>query len=279
MNTRRDTINRLARACEPIYGPREANRIARMVAAERSGLSEAALVADPSEPLELEDETALAEELRSGRPVQYILGHTEFCDLDFTVREGCLIPRPETEELVFHIVRNTAHPRAILDVGTGSGCIAIALKKHFPDAAVTAVDLSEKALAIARENARKLGVPVVFRRADALDLERTFPDSVFDLIVSNPPYIPRSEEASMRINVTRYEPREALFVPDDDPVLFYRAIGRAARRLLADTGSLWFEIHETQAAKTRSLLVREGFARTELLNDLNDKPRILWSRR
>lgn len=279
MNTRRDTIDRLARAAEPVYGPREANRIARMIVADRSGISEAALVADPFEPLLIEDEATITEELRSGRPVQYILGHTEFCDLDFTVREGCLIPRPETEELVFHIVRNTIRPRTILDIGTGSGCIAIALKRRFPDAEVTAVDLKEEALTIARENALKLDAPITLRRADAMDLEAAFRGSTFDVIVSNPPYIPRSEERSMRINVTRYEPHEALFVPDDDPGIFYRAIGRAALGLLSDAGSLWFEIHEKQAVEISRTLLGEGFTRTKLLYDLNDKPRIIWSRR
>lgn len=279
MSSRRAIIDRLTRAGETLYGPEEAARIARMIVAGRSGISEAALLADPAEPLELAERDIPIEELRSGRPVQYILGHAEFCELDFTVREGCLIPRPETEELIFHITRSGIRPRSILDVGTGSGCIAVALKKRFPEAAVTAIDLSDAALAIARENADKLGAEIEFRRADALRLEQTLPDAVFDLIVSNPPYIPQSEEALMRINVTRYEPHEALFVPDDDPLLFYRAIARAARSLLADGGSLWFELHEKLAAETRGLLLREGFSRTELLHDLNDKPRMLWSRR
>lgn len=279
MTTRRDIVERLACACEAIYGRSEALRIARTIVGERCGISYSALLADPAEPLEMAGTEELAEELRSGRPLQYILGHAEFCDMEFAVREGCLIPRPETEELILNIRIGTVPPASILDVGTGSGCIAVALKRLYPEAAVTAVDLSEAALDIARENARRLGAEIEFRQADAFGLERTLAGRTFDLIVSNPPYIPRREEAEMRINVTRFEPREALFVPDDDPLCFYRAIGRAARTLLTPQGSLWFELHETLADACRELLVETGFARSELFRDLNDKPRMLWSRR
>ena len=279
MTTRRDIVDRLARACESIYGRPEALRIARTIVGERCGISYSALLADPAEPLEMDGAEELAEQLRSGRPLQYILGRAEFCGMEFSVREGCLIPRPETEELILNIRIGGQRPASILDAGTGSGCIAIALKRLFPEAAVTAVDLSEDALGIARENARQLGAEIELRQADAFDLDREFAGRTFDLIVSNPPYIPRCEEAEMRINVTRFEPREALFVPDDDPLCFYRAIGRAALKLLAPGGSLWFELHETWAEACRDLLVGMGFDRTELFRDLNDKPRMLWSRR
>ena len=279
MTTRRDIVERLARACEAIYGRPEALRIARTIVGERCGISYSALLADPAEPLEMAGTEELAEELRSGRPLQYILGHAEFCGMEFAVREGCLIPRPETEELIRNIQISTVPPASILDVGTGSGCIAVALKRLYPAAAVTAVDLSEAALDIARENARRLGAEIEFRQADAFKLERALAGRTFDLIVSNPPYIPRREEAEMRINVTGFEPREALFVPDDDPLCFYRAIGRAALKLLTPQGSLWFELHETLADACRELLVETGFVRSELFRDLNDKPRMLWSRR
>jgi len=278
MTTRRDILQRIARAIEPLYGPREAALIARMTVSARSGISEAALLADPAERMELEGVEELAAELQAGRPVQYVLGRAEFCGLEFAVREGCLIPRPETEELVGNILRSGQRPRTLLDVGTGSGCIAIALKLRFPEAAVTAVDLSAEALAIARENGKRLSADIDFRQADALTLEETLAGP-FELIVSNPPYIPLRERASMRPNVTRYEPHRALFVPDDDPLCFYRAILRAARRLLAPGGSLWFEVHETLAGETRALALREGFPNSKLLRDLNDKPRMLWSRR
>lgn len=277
--TRRDIVESLARACEPVYGRDEAIRIARTIVAERSGVSYSALLADPSEPLELAGTAELAEELRSGRPMQYILGHAEFCGAEFAVREGCLIPRPETEELIGNIARSGRHPVSILDIGTGSGCIAVTLKRLFPAAAVTGIDSSAEALAIARENAERLGTEIELRQADAFELEGLFAAGSFDLIVSNPPYIPQREMTDMRINVTRFEPHEALFVPDDDPLCFYRAIGRAARTLLTPDGALWFELHETLAGACRDLLVAEGFARSEILYDLNDKPRMLWSRR
>uniref|UniRef100_UPI003FD76256 N5-glutamine methyltransferase family protein n=1 Tax=Alistipes putredinis TaxID=28117 RepID=UPI003FD76256 len=166
---------------------------------------------------------------------------------------------------------------AVLDVGTGSGCIAVTLARLIPGARVTAVDISEKALSIARENARRLDAEVDFRQGDALG--ELFPGQreQFDLIVSNPPYIPRRGKASMRVNVTGYEPAEALFVEDDDPLIFYRAIARNARRLLRPGGRLYFEIHENFADETLRMLTREGFPDTAVRRDLNDKNRMTCS--
>lgn len=279
ISSARHLLTLLQQAIEPLYGSREAALIARMVLSERSGRSESSLLADPDCEVEVADFESLLEELRRARPVQYVLGHTEFCGLDFRVREGCLIPRPETEELVAHILRTSPPPRRLLDVGTGSGCIALSLKKGLSRADVVAVDLSEEALAIARENGRNLGLEVDFRRADALNLEATLADESFDLIVSNPPYIPQRECVAMRPNVVDYEPHEALFVPDDDPLRFYRAIARSARRLLAPTGSLWFEIHEDFACELVAMLHKEAFTKVEVLMDMNDKARMIWSRR
>ncbi len=278
MMTRRECVERIASAIEPLYGEREARQIARMVVAERGGVSEMALLIEPDLAIEIPNLEALVEELAAGRPVQYVLGRSEFCGLAFCVREGCLIPRPETEELVAHILRRCPAARRLLDVGTGSGCIALALKHGLPQAEVVAVDRSPQALQIARENGLRLGLDVRFLEADAFALTETL-SSPFDLIVSNPPYIPWQEMPQMRINVTNYEPHEALFVPDADPLCFYRAIARAAQTLLAEEGSLWFEIHESFAEEMLSLLREEGFACTELLYDINDKPRMTWSRR
>lgn len=279
MTTRRDLLTRLSRAIEPLYGVREAALIARMVVAEKGGISESSLLVEPDLELHVEGFDALVEELAAGRPVQYVLGHAEFCGLDFCVREGVLIPRPETEELVMHILEECPSARRILDVGTGSGCIALTLKSRLPEAKLTAIDISEEALAIARENSRQLGLEVDFRGADALALESVFPTEEFDVVVSNPPYIPQSELAQMRRNVTHYEPHGALFVPDDDPLRFYRAIARSARRLLADGGSLWFEIHERYAGEMIAMLHDEGYADNRLLYDINQKPRMIWSRK
>ena len=185
----------------------------------------------------------------------------------------------DTETLIeeaLAFLQNLEAPR-ILDLGTGSGCIAVTLARLIPESRITAVDISEKALSIARENARRLDAKVDFRQGDALG--ELFPGQreQFDLIVSNPPYIPRSEKASIRVNVTGYEPAEALFVEDGDPLIFYRAIARNARRLLRPGGRLYFEIHENFADETFRMLTREGFPDTAVRRDLNDKNRMTCS--
>lgn len=278
-STRRDILRLIREAIEPLYGEREADQIARLVLSERAGISLMELLVDPMQPLELEGLKGLIEQLRAGRPVQYLLGHTEFCGLDLLVREGVLIPRPETEELVGHILRRAEGIRSILDIGTGSGAIACVLKKSLPEVRVVAVDLSKEALAIARENAARHQLEIEFREGDALNYEALLVGESFDLIVSNPPYIPACEEVDMRLNVTKYEPSMALFVPDEDPLCFYRAIARAARRLLTEQGSLWFELHENYAEATASMLREEGFSQSRIYQDLFDKPRMLWSSR
>ncbi|MBE6195973.1 MAG: peptide chain release factor N(5)-glutamine methyltransferase [Rikenellaceae bacterium] len=277
MTTRREALRLLTSEIRSIYGEREAATIARMVLSARSGISESALLADPAAEIEIPDFEDLAQELGSGRPVQYIVGHTEFCGLEFRVREGVLIPRPETEELVGHILRKHPSARHILDIGTGSGCIAIALKKALPEAQITALDLSDEALEIARENSERLGAGITLIKGDALCGE-SYPEGPFEVIVSNPPYIPQSEERLMRRNVLDFEPHEALFVPDSDPLRFYRAIGSEALKRLTPTGSLWFEVHEDFADLTAEMLAGQGYSRVEVLRDLFDKKRMIWSR-
>ena len=276
--TRRGTIDALAARLTGLYDAREARSIALAAVAELSGLSPSALLTDPEAELAVEGLEEPAARLAAGEPLQYVVGHTEFYGRRFAVREGVLIPRPETEELVRWIAESPAPDNpAVLDVGTGSGCIAVTLARLIPGARVTAVDISEKALSIARENARRLDAEVDFRQGDALG--ELFPGQreQFDLIVSNPPYIPRREKASMRVNVTGYEPAEALFVEDDDPLIFYRAIARNARRLLRPGGRLYFEIHENFADETLRMLTREGFPDTAVRRDLNDKNRMTCS--
>jgi len=291
MNTRRQTLDRLARPLVPLYGEREARSIARLVLSELTGIGIPALIADPSAPLEAEGLDEIAARLAAGEPVQYVLGRTEFCGRSFSVRKGVLIPRPETEELVLWIVREEGArlrergpknldggPFSLLDVGTGSGCIAASLKLALPEAALYAADISDKALAVAAENCRALGADVALRRADALaDLAERFPEP-FDAIVSNPPYVPQGERGAMRPNVRDYEPAEALFVPDDDPLRFYRAIARASRRMLRPGGRLYFEIHERFAEEMLRMLDEEGYAHTRLREDMNAKPRMTCSR-
>lgn len=278
MPTRRETIRRIAEALRSLYPEREALQIARILVAERSGLTPTELLVNPEENVRIEGLEELIAALAAGRPLQYVLGYTEFCGLRIGVREGVLIPRPETEELVGRIVRQAPPSPKVLDIGTGSGCIAIALDRLIAGAEVHAVDLSERALAIARENAAALGSYVRFFRADALGDLHEAAGRQYDIIVSNPPYVPAGDRTAMRRNVTGYEPAEALFVPDDDPLRFYRAIARSARRLLRPGGSLWLEIDERQAEAIRRLLASEAYEAIEIYLDMNDKPRMAWCR-
>lgn len=273
--TRREAVRNLAKRLCGRYDEREVTQIARLAVCHAGHCSLTDLVVRGEEEVELPER--MIDELVSGRPVQYVLGRTEFCGLEIGVDERVLIPRPETEELVAHILESSPRARRILDVGTGSGCIALAIKASLPDAEVVAVDVSTRALERARENARTLGLVVAFQQDDALaGLPAT--DGPFDVVVSNPPYIPAAERAAMQCCVTDYEPSQALFVPDRDPLCFYRAIARAGYRLLAPGGSLWFEVHSPLASETKALLHADGYAEVRCFQDIYDKPRILWSR-
>ena len=278
VTTRRGLLDRLTARLTGLYDAREARSIALVALAESSGLPLSALLTDPGAPMAADGFEAMAAQLAAGRPVQYVVGHTEFYGHRFAVREGVLIPRPETEELVSWVVHDERRARALLDVGTGSGCIAASLALALPGAEVFAADLSDAALAIAAENCYTLGARVTLRKADALGgLDEIFPGP-FDAIVSNPPYVPQSDLAAMHANVRGYEPPEALFVPDDDALRFYRAIARAGRRMLRPGGKLYFEIYERSAGQMRLMLGEEGYTDTEVREDLNGKPRMVCSR-
>ena len=275
--TIRQTIHHLRNAVEPLYGLREAESVARMVVCHRLNYNLSQLVVHYDDECEISDLESITDELRSGRPVQYVLGWAEFCEEKFEVAEGVLIPRPETEELVYRIAAMAKRGARILDVGTGSGAIAIALAKMVEDAEVVAIDISSEALAIARRNAEHLGVDVHFVEADALgDLSHL---GKFDIIVSNPPYIPQSDFVDMRRNVVAFEPHTALFVPDDDILRFYRATAENGLRMLSEGGSLWFEIYEKAGNDVCEMLREKGYSQTELYEDANAKPRMVWSRR
>ena len=275
--TIRQTIHYLRDAVVSLYGEREAEMIARMVVCERLKYSFSQLIVHYDEECEIEDLNDLCVALSTARPVQYVLGKAEFCEMEFDVAEGVLIPRPETEELVYRIAERAKRGARILDVGTGSGAIAIALAKMVSEAEVVAIDISTEALAIAQRNGEKLGVKVEFIEADALgDLSHL---GKFDIVVSNPPYIPQSDIVDMRRNVVDFEPHTALFVPDNDPLKFYRAIARSASKMLNEEGELWFEIYEKASAEMCEMLCEEGFSRNEVIEDSNLKPRMVWSRR
>lgn len=273
----RHIIQTIRSAVEPLYGRHEAESIARMVVCEKLGYNLSQLVVHYDEECDIANLTSIVEELSNGRPVQYVLGKAEFCELEFEVAEGVLIPRPETEELVYRIAETAKRGVRILDIGTGSGAIAVSLAKLVKESKVVAVDISSEALAIARKNAMRLGMDVEFVEADALgDLSRL---GEFDIIVSNPPYIPQSDIVDMRKNVVDFEPHTALFVPDDDILRFYSATAENAQKMLCDEGSLWFEIYEKAGEAVCAMLREKGFTQTELIEDANAKPRMVWSRR
>ena len=276
--TRRGTIDTLAARLTGLYDAREARSIALAAIAELSGLTPSALLTDPEAELVVEGLAGAEAQLLAGRPLQYVVGHTEFYGHRFAVREGVLIPRPETEELVDRILRDERSARRLLDVGTGSGCIAASLALGLPGAEVFAADISDDALAVAAENFRTLGANVTLRKADALGgLAEAFPEQ-FDVIVSNPPYVPESNRAAMHPNVRDHEPALALFVPDDDAIRFYRAIAQAGRRMLCKGGRLYFEIYERAAEEIVRMLGAEGYTDTEVRTDLFGKPRMVCSR-
>lgn len=213
--------------------------------------------------------------LKIFEPVQYILGETVFFDLPLLVSTDVLIPRPETEELVAWIIReNTGKALRILDIGTGSGCIALALAKKLPLAKVTGVDISEKALEIARKNALQNNAETEFCRFDILKPSPGLKDR-FDIVVSNPPYVRESEKRYMQSNVLNYEPHQALFVPDDDPLLFYRAIADLGNRVLAENGCVYCEINEALPDETSGVFRSRHYPVTEIRRDINGKSRMI----
>ncbi len=212
--------------------------------------------------------------LKRYEPIQYILGAAEFDGMRLVVDARALIPRPETAELVLLLAETLSPDASVLDIGTGSGCIAVALAHRLPQAQVSAYDVSPDALALAAENARNQGVKIDFRQVDILhDAPADAP--VFDAIVSNPPYVTDSERASMEANVLDYEPALALFVPDDDPLLFYRAIADFAWTHLSIGGRLFFEINHRFGAEIVMMLRHKGFANCAVQHDAFGKERFV----
>jgi len=222
----------------------------------------------------------MASRISQGEPVQYVIGETDFCDLTLKVQPGVLIPRPETEELVNWMVEEVTshlspHTSHLLDIGTGSGCIAIALSKKIADAEVEAWDVSDIALEVARENAARNGVQVKLNKVDVLSPlnSKLTPLNHYDLIVSNPPYICEEEKKEMEQNVLEHEPEVALFVPDDEPLLFYRQIGALGQQMLKPGGRLFFEINRRFGKEVVNLLEGMCYQEVELRQDMfgNDR--------
>lgn len=286
------TYDDIWRRLAGVYDQREARAVARMLVEEKFGLSFTDIICGAVETLSDADKQwieAAVKRLEQGEPIQYVLGWTWFAGLKFNVRSGVLIPRPETEWLVDNVCAHPApsnnRPLRILDIGTGSGCIALSIKQHLPEAYVEAWDISTEALSIAADNARSLSLDIVLRQQDALNItpnvlstapndNSAVPDSHFwDVIVSNPPYICERERTDMARNVLEHEPSTALFVPDTDPLLFYRAITRYAIGSLNDGGRLLFECNTLYAGDTARMMKDEGMAATEVFDDCFGKPR------
>lgn len=218
----------------------------------------------------------MVDRLTNQEPIQYITGDTEFAGLNLNVKPGVLVPRPETEELVSRIANGLdIHPKKILDIGTGSGCIALALKKYLPAATVYACDISNEALNLSRENARLNNLDVNIFYYDVLTEKGDLPVNEFDLIVSNPPYILESEKEFMHANVLNFEPHLALFVPDNDPLKFYKAITAFAKRHLAEGAKIWFEINENRSDDVVDLLRLNNFKDVKPIIDIFGKMRFV----
>ena len=260
-----------------IYDRDEAKAIVRWVLEVRFGLSLTDIVCgkvdELSEAEQAELETMM-QRLEKAEPVQYVVGVAEFCGRQFHVEPGVLIPRPETGELCEEILEGLEEREyQILDIGTGSGCIAITLALEMPQAKVTAWDVSDDALRIAKKNAELLGAEVTFEKQDILKLGEAL--NQWDVIVSNPPYVCQKERATMAKHVLEHEPHLALFVPDDDPLRFYRAIAQYAKEALKPSGLLYFELNPFYAHETAALLQDLGFAETEIKQDMFGKQRFL----
>lgn len=257
----------------------ETNAIIRAICCDILSISTTAYYMKEKVILTTEQEVRLNDvinRLQQGEPLQYIEGKTPFCGMDFMVRPGVLIPRPETAELVEWIVQDHATQNArILDLGTGSGCIAISLSKQMPQAVVEACDISHEALAVAKENNLTRGTSVAFFHHDMLDLTTPLPHT-YNILVSNPPYIKQSEAADMERNVTKWEPHTALFVPDDDALRFYRAIAEIGQTdALLSGGHIYVEINQALGKETIELFQSYGYKDVTLRKDIYGNDRMV----
>ena len=263
------------------YPMGEVTVLTRIIATEILGISQTAYLLKDDVTLNAEQKTLLdntIERLKKHEPIQYILGYSDFCGLRFNVTPATLIPRPETSELVEWIAADHSGKAVnILDIGTGSGCIAVSLANKLPESKVTAWDISNDALAVATENSRNNSTKVTFEQVDILAHEPQ--DEQFDIIVSNPPYIKENEKSAMQPNVLDWEPHTALFVPDSDPLLFYRTIADKGLLLLKPGGTLYFEINRAHGAETAEMLANYGYTGIELRKDIAGNDRMIKATR
>lgn len=293
-----DFLKKGIAALEPLYPTAEARNIVLMLCEELIGTKSYTHIVEPEYQIDRKWEQPLAEamvRLQAGEPIQYVIGTAEFCGRTFHVNQDVLIPRPETELLVREAVKladmtrrmripfgKSAEPVRVLDLCTGSGCIAWSVALSVPGSRVVGVDNSEKALEVARgqkfsqELKAKGALAPTFVMADVLDTEQEFNFGSFDVIVSNPPYIMEKEKPTLRRNVLDFEPASALFVPDDDPLLFYRAIARWSQRFLSPEGKGLTEINEALGKETLEVFSGAGYGETSIVTDFYDKNRFVF---
>ena len=285
----RNFVRYIESALQGFYPPDECRALAWWVAEETTGLSRTQIITGCKDTKIIPNIEIILQRLQKKEPIQYIFGHTLWRGIDLQLSPATLIPRPETAELVDFITRDLATKApslvgrdgvgpAVLDIGTGSGCIAIALKQQHPEWDIYGLDISEEAIAIARGNAERNHTPIQFAQCDILRQTPLLTDKngkkvTFQIVVSNPPYIAEREKAQMDTSVLDYEPHSALFVPDQDPLLFYR---RIAELRLAPY--LYFELNEAYAQQTADMLQSMGYQDIILKNDSYGKPRILAAR-
>jgi release factor glutamine methyltransferase len=272
------TIHHIQTELEGFYPEMEIRSFSYLIVEKLSGFSRTQVIVNKSTIFSESQRhivDGFIENLKNFVPIQYILGETEFFGLTFSVNESVLIPRPETEELVDWICNDNSKDNKldILDIGTGSGCIAIALKHKFQNATVTGFDISEKSLKTAHINAKRNNLTINFDKVDILKVFNI--NQKWNIIVSNPPYIPEKEKSEILPNVLAYEPHLALFVPDNDPLIFYRHIALFAQQQLQPTGKLYFEIHRDAGKACVDLLNDLGFHKVELRKDISGNDRMV----
>ena len=279
-NTIRSAANYFSKELNNLYPESELQQLLHLTFLHYFGCSKIDFITNEKKLLSESDLLKIiyaVKGLKKKKPLAYILGAWEFYGISLKVNEHTLIPRPETEELVQLIINENKHQKSIkiLDIGTGSGCIALALKKHLPNANVSAWDISEEALKIASENAVKNSLAISFNQVDILRYKVTNFSEKYDVIVSNPPYVTIDEKSLMQENVLNYEPHLALFVENNNPLLFYNAIADFALKHLTTNGKLYFEINEKQGKEVKELIFSKGFCNTEIVEDINGKERMI----
>ncbi|MHB8206886.1 peptide chain release factor N(5)-glutamine methyltransferase [Mucilaginibacter sp.] len=287
MKTIKDVFTVFKQGLGGVYDANETESLTLMVINEITSLSKAQIKAFPEKEITIEQAERLntiLTRLQTGEPVQYLLGHTEFYGLPFKVNPSVLIPRPETEELVDWALTSVGSCKLavsnILDIGTGSGCIAISLKKNLPNTSVSAIDISSGALETAKQNADLNEVKVDFIQDDILNSKISGQgNEKVEVIISNPPYVTLYDKTQMHTNVTDFEPHSALFVPEDDPLIFYKAIADFALNNLIDNGLLFLEINESLGDETVDLLQTKGFRNIELRKDMSGRDRMVKANR